>query len=418
MKGHTVTLDSGFEPGTTYRVSYRAANPPVAGLGFVATRDTAAWLKHQPDAAAPVRYAYGYGSSQSGRFLRSFIYEGFNTDEHDRQVFDGVMAHIAGASRLRLNERWATPVSLGAFDATAFPFADASLKDPVTGEQDGLLANPRVGAHAPKVFYSNTPVEYWGLGRSAALLHTSPDGTADLALPENVRVYFIAGTQHSPSRFPPAVTSGQQQDNTVDYWWTMRALLLAMHKWVKEGAAPPPSLYPRLEDRTLVPTTSVSFPAILSVASPRGVSATSRAVNPLHPNGRRGFQADTGAPLPFLVPEVDEDGNERAGIRLPEVAVPLATYTGWNFRKPEIGAPEQLYPLLGSTIPFPATRADREKTKDPRRSIEERYRSRDEYLARVEQVLDALVLEGYIVYDDGPRILQRAGDNWDLVVSR
>ena len=415
VKGHTVTLDSGFEPGTTYRVSYRAANPPVAGLGFVAIRDTAAWLKHQADAAAPVRYAYGYGSSQSGRFLRSFLYEGFNTDEHDRQVFDGVMAHIAGASRLRLNERWATPVSLGAFDATAFPFADASLKDPVTGEQDGLLANPRVGAHAPKVFYSNTPVEYWGLGRSAALVHTSPDGTADLALPETVRVYFIAGTQHSPSRFPPAVTSGQQQDNTVDYWWAMRALLLAMHKWVKEGVEPPPSVYPRLEDRTLVPPTAVSFPAILSVASPRRVSGTSRAVNPLHPNGRRGFQADPGAPLPFLVPEVDEDGNERAGIRLPQVAVPLATYTGWNFRKPDIGAAEQLYPLLGSTIPFPATRADREKTKDPRRSIEERYRSRDEYLARVEQVLDALVIKGYLVYDDGPRILQRASDEWDLV---
>jgi hypothetical protein len=414
VKGYTVTLDSGFEPGTTYRVSYRAANPPVAGLGFVAIRDTTAWLKHEPAAAAPVRSTYGYGSSQSGRFLRSFLYEGFNTDEHDRQVFDGVMAHIAGASRLRLNERWATPVSLGAYDATAFPFADASVRDPISGAQEGLLDNGRIGRHAPKVFYTNTPVEYWGLGRAAALVHTSPDGTVDLALPDNVRVYFIAGTQHSPSRFPPAVTSGQQADNAVDYWWTMRALLLAMHKWVKEGVAPPPSQYPRLQDHTLVPGSNLSFPAIDGVAPPPR-STGQRVANSLLPRFQGTGGGAAGSPLPFLVPDVDEDGNEGAGIRLPQIAVPLATYTGWNFRRPAIGAPGELVSLLGSTIPFPATRAAREKAKDPRRSIEERYRSRDEYLARVEQVLDALVIKGYLVYDDGPRILQRASDEWDLI---
>jgi hypothetical protein len=411
VTGHTVTLDTGFEPGTTYRVSYRAANPPVAGLGFVAIRDTAAWLKHQPEALAPVRFAYGFGSSQSGRFLRSFMYEGFNTDERDRQVFDAVFAHIAGASRITLNERWATPVSLGAYNATAFPFADASLADPVSGARDGLLAHSRMGAHAPKVFDTNTPVEYWGVGRVAALVHTNPEGTADVPLPENVRFYFIAGTQHSPSRFPPAVTNGQQEDNAVDYWWTMRALLMAMHKWVKAGVAPPPSQYPRLQDRTLVPAASVAFPAIPGVPSPRALTAGARIANPSLAGG-----AGPGTPLPLLVPQVDEDGNERAGIRLPEVAAPLVTYTGWNFRKPEIGAPGELVPLLGSSIPFAATRAAREAANDPRRSIEERYRTRDEYLARVEQALDALVLKGYLIYDDGPRILQRAGDQWDLVV--
>ena len=122
--------------------------------------------------------------------------------------------------------------------------------------------------------------------------------------------------------------------------------------------------------------------------------------------------------MPLLVPQVDEDGNERAGIRLPEIVAPLATYTGWNFRKPEIGAPGELVPLLGSSIRFPATRAAREAAKDPRRSVEERYPSRDEYLARVEQALDALVLKRYLIYDDGPRILQRAGDQWDLIFER
>lgn len=395
VAGHTVTLDSGFEPGTTYEISYRAANPPVAGLGFVALRDTTAWLKHQPDAVASVRYAYGFGLSQSGRVLRDFLYQGFNTDEHNRQVFDGVMAHVAGASRISLNERWAKPTAGGPSGMAAFPFADARLRDPVSGARDGLLENSRMGGHAPKVFYTNTPVEYWGT-RAAALVHTTPAGTADLPLRDNVRVYFIAGTQHVPSRFPAEVTNGQQPDNAIDYWWTMRALLLAMHKWVKEGVAPPPSQFPRLQDHTLVPPSAVAFPAIPGVRSPRGITSAVRA--------------------PLLVPEVDEDGNERAGIRLPEVAVPLATYTGWNFRRPAIGAPDELAALLGSTILFPATRAAREAAKDPRRSIEERYRSRDEYLVRVEQALDALIRDGYLVYDDGPRILQRASDEWDLAV--
>jgi hypothetical protein len=411
VAGHTVTLDGGFEPGTTYEVAYRAANPPVAGLGFLAIRDTASWLKHQPDALAPVRYAYGYGSSQSGRFLRGFLYEGFNTDEKDRQVFDAVFAHIAGAARINLNERWSKPVASG-YEVTGFPFADASLEDPVSGAREGALANARVGAHAPKVFYTNTPVEYWGGGRAAALIHTDPAGTADVPLPANVRAYFIAGTQHSPSRFPPAVTSGQHEDNAVDYWWTMRALLLAMHKWVKEGVEPPASRYPRLQDRTLVAAATVALPAIPGVPSPRSLSGGSRAANRFLPGG-----AGAGTKLPLLVPEVDEDGNERAGIRLPQIAVPLATYTGWNFRKPEIGSPGELVPLLGSTIPFPATRAERDKTKDPRRSIEERYRSQDEYLEKVQKALDDLVIKGYLVYDDGPRILQRATDEWDLLVT-
>jgi hypothetical protein len=394
-------------------ITDRDANPRIGGLGFVAIRDTAAWLKHQPDALAPVRYAYGFGSSHSGRFLRGFMYEGFNTDERDRQVFDAVFAHAAGASRLSLNQRWTKPVAPDDDLATAFPFADASLADPVSGAREGLLENERMGGHAPKVFYTNTPVEYWAAGGAAALVHTSPDGTADLTLPENVRVYFLAGTQRSPSRFPPDVTNGQQQDNAVDYWWTMRALLLAMHKWVKEGIAPPASLYPRLQDKTLVPAASIAFPAIPGVASPRTLTAGVRISNSLLPEG-----GGAGAPLPLLVPQVDEDGNERAGIRLPDVAMPLATYTGWNFRKPALGAPGALASLLGSSIPFPVTRAAREAAKDPRKSIEERYRSRDEYLARAEQALDALVLSGYLIYDDGPRILQRTGDQWDLMTER
>jgi alpha/beta hydrolase family protein len=413
VKGHTVTLDGGFEPGRTYEVSYRAANPPIAGLGFVAMRDFAVWLKSDRAEMSGIKYAYAYGASQSGRFLREFLYEGFNTDERDRQVFDGVMAHIAGAAGIGLNERWATPVGLAVHSATKFPFADAAMRDPVSGAQEGLLDNPRARAHQPKIFYTNTPVEYWGTGRVAALAHTTPDGTADVPLPDNVRLYFLAGTQHSPARFPPAKNAGQQIDNPVDYGWVLRTLLLAMHRWVSAGTPPPPSAYPTLKDATLVPAAAVSFPAIPGVTSPNTLSAGSRIANSFLPKG-----GGAGAPLPLLVPAVDEDGNERGGIRLPDVAVPVATYTGWNFRNPASGSPGELVSLLGSLIPFPATRAARAAAKDPRRALAERYPSQEEYLKSVEQAADALVLRGYLLIDDVPRIVQRASDTWDVVVSR
>jgi hypothetical protein len=411
VKGHTVTLDDGFEAGKTYEISYRAANPPVAGLGLAAMRDFASWLKNKPAAHGPVKYAYAYGASESGRYLREFLYEGFNTDERDRQVFDGVMAHIAGAARIDLNARWSTPISLGVHSATAFPFADAATRDPVSGAQEGLLDNPRARTHQPRIFYTNTPVEYWGTGRVAALVHTTPDGTADLKLPDNVRVYFFAGTQHSPARFPPTVGSGQQLDNPVEYVWTLRALLLAMHRWVSAGTTPPASAFPTLADGTLVQASAIRFPSIPHVTSPATLSAGARVANPLIAGG-----AGAGVPLPLLVPAVDQDGNERTGIRLPDVAVPLATYTGWNFRNPAIGASGDLVSLLGASIPFPVTRAAREASNDPRRSIEERYASRDEYLAQVEKAADGLVLRGYLLIDDVPRIVQRATDTWDTLV--
>lgn len=178
------------------------------------------------------------------------------------------------------------------------------------------------------------------------------------------------------------------------------------------GTAPPASAYPRLADKTLVKADAIAFPAIPAVASPAGLIGGPRVANPLLPGG-----AGAGAPLPLLVPAVDEDGNERAGIRLPDVAVPLATYTGWNFRNRSTGSPGELVSLLGSSVPFPATRAAREAANDPRRSIEERYPSRDEYLAQAEKAADALVLRGYLLIDDVPRIVQRATDTWDMLVT-
>jgi hypothetical protein len=409
--GTSVTLEGGFAAGPTYELTYQTAHAPVAGLGFAAVRDTVAWLKHAADAPVRAERAIAFGASQSGRYLRTFLYLGFNADEENRRVFDGVIAHIAGAARLDLNRRGATPISLGLFDATSFPFADAALRDPVTGFTEGTLDNSRARGFEPKIFYTNTGVEYWGGGRSAALVHTTPDGATDLTLPDNVRFYFFAGTQHVPGRFPPpAAGNAEQRANPTDYGYAMRALLVAMAEWARDGKAPPPSRHPRLADGTLVRWSEITFPPIPGVRSPAGLRPAVRGANPLAvENGA------PGTPLPTLVPQTDRDGNELAGIRLPDIEVPLATYTGWNFRNAAIGGEGQLLPLIGSYVPFPWVAAEASGEQDPRAAITDRYASRDAYLERVRAAADGLVAGRYLRAEDVPAVVQRAGEHWDLL---
>ena len=395
LRGNTVTLGSGFEPGRTYSVAYRASNLPVAGVGLAAFRDTASWLKHDDTAPARVRHAYAYGSSQSGRFLRTFMYYGFNSDEKGRQVYDGVLAHIAGSARLSLNERGATPNASRA-PSPGFPFADAAMRDPVSGRTEGLLDNDRARQHQPKVFYTNSAIEYWGGDRLAALVHTAPDGSSDLTLPANVRTYFLTGTQHVPARFPSGTTSGQQPENPLEYAWTMRALLTAMDRWVRQGTPPPASQHPRLSDRTLTRVDALAFPAIPGVQSPRTLTA----------------KRDGSTPLPMLVPQVGADGNELAGVRTAEQAVPVATYTGWNFRSAAVGGTLQPANLMGSAIPFARTTADRNRVRDPRPSLEERYPSKAQYLTLAKAQAEKLVSEGYLLPDDVPQVMKRMEAQW------
>ena len=411
LAGNVVTLDGGFEPGRIYELAYTAADPPVAALGFAAVRDAASWVKYAPDAAVSAKYTFAFGSSQTGRYLREFLYDGFYTDERDRQAFDAVIPHLAGASGLNLNRRWSTPTSLSSDVATFFPFSDMKQRDPVTGVEDGLLENARTGERQPKVFWTNTPTEVWE--KAAALETMTPDGLKDRPLPPNVRLYVFAGTQHDPARFPSTVSNGQLQDNPTDYIWAMRALLVSMEKWVRQGVAPPPSRYPRLQDGTLVRSTDVAYPDLPGVASPRKVLPGARGVNSLVAK-----DGGAGTPLPLLVSQVDKDGNELGGLRLPDVMAPLATTAGWNFRKAAIGGTHLLYPLLGSYVPFAATKAERERTRDPRLSIEERYQSRDQYLKQVQDAAASLVKEGYVLAEDVPAIVKHAGEHWDLLVKR
>ncbi len=398
LENGLVVLKDGFQAGRIYRVSYRARSLPISGLGLAAFRDTASWVKYSPGALATAKQTLAFGSSQSGRFLRTFLYNGLNGDEQGRQVFDAVWMHIAGAAGLDVNARGATPTSLTMYDITRFPYANQATRDPISGRTDGLLENERARTFQPKTFFTNTSVEYWGGGRNAALVHASPDGKSDLSLADNTRVYYLSGAQHGPARFPTSIGNGQQPDNPLDYWWTMRALMAGMEQWLLTGTPPPASRYPKLADGTLVPANQVKFPAIPGVQSPTIVEQHRR----------------DGQLVPFLVPQVDADGNEVAGVRTAESRVPLATYTGWNFRNQASGGTNLLVSLLGSRIPFPKTAAEASATKDPRTPVAERYPSREAYLAKAQAVCDELVKGGYLLIGDVPQVMRRMEQQWDV----
>ena len=415
LEDHHLRLEGGFEPGKTYELFYLAESPPVAGLGYAAIRDAVAWLKHGEDSLAPVEHACAFGSSQCGRFLRDFLYLGFNTDEEDRQALDGVMAHVAGSGRLVLNQRWSTPRGTAGFYTASFPFADTAQTDPGSGHTDGILENSRVKpAHWPKVFYTNTAAEYWGAGRVAALTHTTPAGAHDIAFPENVRSYFLAGTQHGPASFPPtALARDGLRGNPVNANAVITALRLAMHRWVAEDVPPPPSAHPRLSDGTLLPIADIEFPKVPGMAAPNSLTAGIRVRNPQWPDG-----AGEGAELPLLVPQVDADGNDIAGIRMPDVAVPLGTAVGWVFRPASLGSPHEPVILRGAWVPLAVTEAQRKQTGDPRPSLNERYASKEDYLAQVKEVLQNLITDRFLQAEDLEPQLKQSAERWDWVVSQ
>ncbi|MGE0359504.1 MAG: alpha/beta hydrolase domain-containing protein [Vicinamibacterales bacterium] len=396
-----LTLDGGFQPGLTYELAFEAQNPPVAGVGLAAVRDLAAAMKYQPGFVAPGRLAYMYGVSQTGRTLRQIIYEGFTIDEQGRKVFDAAFIKTGGASMARFNERFALVNSLGVFTETQFPFQYQMTVDPVTGKRDGLGARIPAGLE-PKIVTFDTGSEYWDKGRLGALRHAAVDGTADLPDAPNVRVYYVAGSKHGAGRVPARQGGGQMADNPLDYGWAERALMDALDRWTREGVEPPPSRHPRFADGTMVQHHQLKFPAVPGVQWPTQV-----------PGGYR-WDVDTPvSPLPFLLSQVDADGNETGGIRLPEQAVPLGTMTGWLFRSERIGAPHTLIVNAGGYLPFAATRAERTSSGDPRPSIEERYASRAEYLAKIDAVARQLARERYVLTADLPAIRDAAARHWD-----
>ena len=425
-----VWLEGGFEKGRIYRIVYTAIGAPVTGLGLAAIRDAAAWLKHGTaaeghPAPARLRHAYAYGRSQTGRFLRTLIHDDLNVDEGGREALDGIIANVAGGMRGEFNQRFGQnskdrPQTM----AHLFPFTDASQCDPETGRSEGLRLRLDARASPLKVMYTNSSAEYHR--GDASLIHTDPDGGRDVAPGVNTRIYHFAGTEHALGVWPPTDTQAAVADptgtvehsqnlrGTIDYARLLRACLVNLDRWVTQGVEPPPSRHPRIADGT----------AVSPEALGKVFDAIPRAHYPgHHPRPLRLDFGPAGAALPprrgrpygSRVSAVDADGNEVAGIVLPEVAVPLATHTGWNPRHAEIGGAEQLLVFAGSTLPFARTRGERESTGDPRPSIEERYRSREDYLARLREAAQALSARGYLLKDDVEPSVAQAARFWDWI---
>ena len=422
-----IFLKSGFEPGKIYEIIYQVKDPVVAGLGLAAVRDLASYFKYDRAAVAPARHTYALGISQTGRFLRHFLYQGFNADEQGRQAFDGMFIHVAGAGIGSFNHRFAQP-SRDAQPTTAlfyptdlFPFADTPQTDPETGQTAGLLDKAKADGVLPKIFYTNTSYEYWS--RASSLIHTTPDGKRDLPLMDNVRIYLLAGLQHFSGPFPPSrgnnlTLLGQHPQNPNPVSWLWRALIVNMDDWVRHQIAPPPSSYPRIDDGTLVPLDKLSFPRIPGVTLPQDVHQAYRL--DFGAGWNKGIMTNhppvVGKPYPVFVPQVDRDGNEMAGIRIPELAVPLATYTGWNLRDPKIGAPGARVSFIGSYFPLAKTKRDRERTGDPRPSVEERYQSRDQYLGMYAEASLRLIEQRFLLREDLADVLRYGSEEWNEVM--
>jgi hypothetical protein len=424
-----VYMAAGFEPGKIYEVVYTSQDPPLVGLGPAAIRDAISLLKYgSADAVSippgAIDRALAWGVSQSGRFLRTYLYYGFNRDERNRKAFDGVMAHVAGGGRGSFNHRFAQPSRdghpyLNFFHPTdIFPFSDVAQTDPETGTTDGLLTHAGAPELLPNIFYTNSNYEYWG--RAASLIHTTIDGANDVPLMENVRIYLLSAGQHGPGAFPPVQTIGQQRSNPLDYRWAMKALLLAMDRWVAHGTPPPPSRYPRVQDGTLVTPDRLQFPKLAGVSIPTTTHKAYRAdYGPRFATEGVVTQEPPriGKPFPMLVPQSDADGNDLAGVKMPELTVPLATYTGWNLFNPRSGPTHVLSSMQGSYIPLPRTRADRQRANDPRLSIDERYHDKDQYVGLVGKAALELVDQGFLLPEDLSPILRNAGRHWDFLVA-
>jgi hypothetical protein len=410
-----------------YDVVYRAREPRVVGSGFAGTRDLVSFFKYEKGAVNPmptIQHAIAWGGSQSGRFLRHFIYQGFNADSRGRRVFDGVIDERGGAGRGSFNHRFAQ-ASRDAlehynilFPVDMFPFTDGLETDPVTGQRDGLLAGTESSGTAPRVFHVLTNSEYFN--RAGSLVHTDVTGGRDAEIPPNVRIYAIASAPHIIGAMPPASNRsgtlvGLAALNPLDTRPVLRALFQAMDRWVSNNVAPPPSRYSRIADGTLVPAGRAGWPAIPGYRFPPPQLIAYRL--DFGPRWQQGIVDNEppkiGAAFAVRVPAVDADGNDRAGIRLPEIAVPLGTHFGWNYRDPGVGAPQHLAGEIGSYLPFPRTRSSQQQTGDPRSPIETRYSSKDVYMQRITTAANELVAQGYLLARDLPGVLARASAHWD-----
>lgn len=411
-----IEMAAGFQPGLIYEMVYTAENPRLQGAGLAAIRDTAAFFKYTKngvtllgDQPRWIKRAMAFGISQSGRFLRKFLYCGMNEDEFGRKVFDGVWADVAGAGGGSFNHRFAQASRDGyahmntLYQTDLFPFADVPHPLPEGDGTDGLLLNVRE-AVLPKIFYTNGSCEYWN--RCASLVHTSLAGDVDMPLGRTTRMYFVAGSQHGPNQLPRKVKGARYPSSPNETRPLQRALLDALHAWVKDGVEPPRSQFPTIADEDLVPLNKVKWARPGRVALPEfpkeaydadyGEEFASKGIVSIEPPRVKGrFRT--------LVPQVDADGIDLGGVRMPVVAAPLGAFTGWNMRAEGTGAPRQMWPMVGSFFAFPQA------------EIAKRYGDKAGYLKRVDEETDKLVKQRFLLETDRARVSQHAAALWDFV---
>ena len=426
---------TSFARDDIYEFSYAAKDPTVNGVGFAAVRDWNAWLRYETKddfgtanpLAGDVTRIYTEVSSQPGRFLNDFRYLGFNQAENGKQVFDGMMQWIAAGDGISINYRWSQPGRTERnrqdhlFVEGRFPFANVMTTDPITSKTDSRYAKCALSHTCPfavEIFSAN---EYWV--KAASLMTTDPAGTKDLPDSPFTRIYFMSSMQHGTGN-GGAKGACQQLQNPLDSQAVQRALFTALDKWVTAGTSPPSSQVPKLSDGTLVKSdqNSTGFPRVPGVTyssfkttryllnyGPDFYATGIPTINP--PAFTPPYQDNpaNGPIYPSYVPKTDADGNDIAGIRLPEVQVPLATYTGWGLRAGPHG--NDGCEGSGQYIPFPKTKADRLASGDPRLSIEERYGNSATYSSLLRDAVNNLVRSGFLLPFDAERAFSQNLNN-------
>src|SRR5713226_7550372 len=370
-----ITRPAGFDAGAVYEFIY-----PV--------RDPVAFMRHESADAAgtpnplslrgatpPIDYVLSYGASQSGRFSRDFLWQGFNQDLNGRKVFDGMIASVAGSRKTFVNFAFAQPGRFSRqhedrlFPGDQFPFSYATTTDPVTGKSDGILARCQSSNTCPKIMQTEGSTDFWH-GRAGLVVTDGRDN--DVPLPEEVRAYLFASIQHGGAGVSANFPFTKYPGNPADYSCVHRALVVALDEWVSRGVQPPASRFPRVTDGTLVAPSAETYK----------------------------FPAIPGVTYSGLVNELSEMDYS---VQPPS---PRGTHTGWNHRR--AGHAEGELILLGSYFPFAATKQERLAANDPRPSLEERYPSNDHYFNLISRAAGKLQEDRLLLGEDVERIVKAA----------
>jgi hypothetical protein len=431
--GQRISIPTPAKPGWIYEFVYTARDPTVMAIGHAATRDFLSFLKHgiaddfgNPNPVAMsggIRAIYSWGRSNGGRNERDLLRWGFNEDENGRIVIDGMMPYATGAGgHVWMNFRFSDPGASSRkherhfAHEPEFPHTFPVLTDSLTGQHDGILRRCLASKTCPKFFNIDGGNEYWN--KSSSLNHTDAFGN-DLnieKLARNVRLYYIASIDHNTqfNEGPESVSECQQLTNPIYNGPVFRALSVALDRWVIRGIEPPKNRVPHARDGTLVAPERVNFPSIPATqyAGWPALLASQYTPKVMNRNAPLDFSVVPPVAIPgpaytVLVPQVDSDGNDIAGIRLPYLEAPLGTHTGWSLLHEGAGFPDSCG-QHGQFFPFANTKIERLAAGDPRPSIAERYENHSEYVREVAHAARKLVKEGFLLEEDKERLIEEA----------